>query len=69
MLNMMNTDLAGLGQSKSQECSLAVTAGAATALSLCEHLESLHGSGCAKTLAVLLRLVVIVGALVLLDGI
>ena len=66
---MVNTNLAGLGQGKTQECSLTVTASAATALTLCEHLESLHGSGCAETLAVLLGLVVIVGALVLLDGI
>ena len=65
----LKANLTSLGQGKSQERSLTVGTSAALALALGEHLESLHGSGCAETLAVLLRLVVIVGALVLLDGV
>lgn len=70
MLNVRDaTDLAGLGQGKTKEGSLAVTTGATLALALCIHLESLHSSSCAETLAVLLGCIVIVGVLVLLDSI
>jgi len=65
----LKANLTSLGQGKSQERSLTVGTSAALALALGEHLESLHSSSGTQTLAVLLGVVVVVGVLVLLDGI
>lgn len=65
----IKTNLTGLGQGKSQERCLTVGTSAALALALGKHLESLHSSSGTQTLAILLGVVVVIGVLVLLDGI